>query len=256
MTTRRQFLRVSAAGIGLVSLSGAAPRVLCAAADCAPRARGENVLVVVQLTGGNDGLNTLVPYGDPAYYANRFTLAIGRDQVLKLNDALGLHPSLRGLERLWQAGRLGIVQGVGYPNPNRSHFESMDLWHTAHFAEGRLRRGWLGRYLDQLPAETVLAAIHYGGEEQPLALAAERKLAVSLRSLDALRMEPLPGVSNDRFRQLLSDERDTPNRLLGFVQENAQLAWLTGERLKEVASQTARRSDYPASRLGQKLQVV
>jgi hypothetical protein len=122
----------------------------------------------------------------------------------------------------------------------------MDLWHTPHFAEGRLRRGWLGRYLDQLPAETVLAAIHYGGEEQPLALAAERKLAVSLRSLDALRMEPLPGVSNDRFRQLLSDERDSPNRLLGFVQENAQLAWLTGERLKEVASQTARRSDYPS----------
>ncbi len=255
MTTRRGFLQV-ASGTALVSLSGLAPRVLHAAAQQTGQRDGENILVVVQLSGGNDGLNTVVPYGDPEYYRNRFTLAIGREQVLRLDDYHGLHPSLRGWEQLWQAGQLAIVQGVGYANPNRSHFESMDLWHTAHLNPERVRRGWLGRYLDQLPIEAVLPAVHYGGEEQPLALAAERKLAVSLRSLDAIRLETLPGLSPADSRQLVTARRDGRHQLLDFVQENAQLAILTGERLRQIAARTAQRTGYPGSRLAQKLQVV
>jgi uncharacterized protein (DUF1501 family) len=105
------------------------------------------ILVALQLSGGNDGINTLVPYGQQSYYDLRPTLAIPADSVLPLTDKVGLHPELTGLKDLFDAGHLAVIQGVGYPNPNRSHFRSMDIWHTARPESFELS-GWLGRYLD------------------------------------------------------------------------------------------------------------
>src|SRR6202030_1011669 len=108
--------------------------------------RDAPVLVVVELDGGNDALNTVVPFADPNYVKLRRKLKLNPKTLVRLNDALGLHPSLRPLDRLLQAGQLAVIPGVGYPNPNRSHFESMAIWHTARFnAEDRKGYGWLGQ---------------------------------------------------------------------------------------------------------------
>src|SRR5579864_3106671 len=122
--------------------------IAAAAADSPNATPTDRILVLVQLAGGNDGLNTLIPYADGAYHDARPTLR--QDQgVLTLNPQLGLHPNLKGLKASWDAGQLAIVQGVGYPNPNLSHFASMSVWETAN-VQGGIGDGWLGRYLNYL----------------------------------------------------------------------------------------------------------
>jgi len=104
--------------------------------------------VIVQLAGGNDGLNTLVPFEDADYYRIRPTLAIPKDQALRVGDTQGLHPACGALHGLFQGGKLAVVQNVGYPNPNRSHFRSTEIWETASSSGDFLQTGWIGRYLD------------------------------------------------------------------------------------------------------------
>lgn len=111
-------------------------------------AAGGKVLVVVQLSGGNDGLNTVIPYRNDIYYRGRPQLGIPRSEALALNDELGLHPALKGLKSLYDDGLLGVLNAVGYPNPDRSHFRSMDIWQSASGADKVIPTGWIGRYLD------------------------------------------------------------------------------------------------------------
>jgi len=105
-------------------------------------------LVVIQLSGGNDGLNTVIPYGMDEYYQNRSVLGIAQNDLLKIDDTFGLHSKLKGLHHLQQKGWLSIINSVGYPNPNRSHFRSMDIWQTASDSNQYKQTGWLGNYLD------------------------------------------------------------------------------------------------------------
>jgi uncharacterized protein (DUF1501 family) len=121
------------------------------------------VLVVVQLNGGNDGLNTVVPYGDSLYYDSRPAIRIKEDDVLHLNDQIGLHPSMGALKSFYDAGRMAVVQGVGYPNPDRSHFRSMDIWHTAEPDE-LAEDGWLGKTMHDLDpkGENPLLGVNVG----------------------------------------------------------------------------------------------
>lgn len=105
-------------------------------------------LIVVQFSGGNDGLNTVVPHGNDIYYQKRPQIAIPKTEVVKLGDELGLHPALQPLQALWDEGYVNIINSVGYPNPDHSHFRSMDIWHTASESNEYLSTGWLGRYLD------------------------------------------------------------------------------------------------------------
>ncbi len=110
--------------------------------------KGNKVLVVLQLSGGNDGLNTVIPYRNDLYYKNRPNLAINKNDAVGLTDDIGLHPELAALANLYQEGNMSILNNVGYPNPDRSHFRSMDIWHTAANSNEYLTTGWLGRYLD------------------------------------------------------------------------------------------------------------
>ena len=105
-------------------------------------------VIVIQLSGGNDGLNTVVPYRNDHYYKLRPGLAIPADQVLKTSDELGFHPALSGMKGLYDQGYLAVLNNVGYPNPDRSHFRSMDIWQTASDSDTYLDSGWIGRYLD------------------------------------------------------------------------------------------------------------
>ncbi|MFB3119586.1 MAG: DUF1501 domain-containing protein, partial [Stenotrophomonas maltophilia] len=130
------------------------------------------VLVVLQLSGGNDILNTLVPYTNPLYYDNRPNVRIPEDQVLPINDTLGFNPNMAPLKRLYDEGKVAVIQGVGYPTPNRSHFRSMDIWHTCE-PEKMADEGWLGRAIRDLDPnkENVLTGVNFG-RGLPKALAA------------------------------------------------------------------------------------
>lgn len=110
--------------------------------------RSGKILIVLQLSGGNDGLNTIIPHGNDVYYQQRPSLAIPANEVITLTDELGLHPALAPLQKLYDAGELSVVNSVGYPNPDRSHFRSMDIWQSGSGAEATWHTGWLGRYLD------------------------------------------------------------------------------------------------------------
>ena len=127
MTHRRDFLKASLAGTGLVTWGLSVPHFLTRTAAAAGKATKDNILVIVELTGGNDGLNTVVPYADDNYAKVRTVLRLPTAQIKKLNDKLGLHPSMEGLAGIWEDQSLCVVQGVGYPNPSQSHFRSMDI---------------------------------------------------------------------------------------------------------------------------------
>ncbi|MGC4809501.1 DUF1501 domain-containing protein [Micromonospora sp. DT228] len=155
--TRRRFLLTSGVvGAGALAAGAGAYRLrdlLDTSGDRDPQAR---TLVLVTLYGGNDGLNTVIPYADPAYRAARPELAYPDSEVLRLDDGFGLNPALAGLHRRWSDGGLAIVRGVGYPKPDRSHFRSMDIWHTAQ-PDRPGNTGWLGRWLDSAGGDPRLA---------------------------------------------------------------------------------------------------
>ncbi len=168
-STRREFLQLGAKGVGLLAFSRFAPQFLVQSTLAAPRPeKDRRILVLVQLAGGNDGLNTVVPYADPAYHALRPTLALKEKDVLRLDERLGLHPSLAACHALLQDGRLGIVQNVGYPNPNRSHFRSTEIWETASASDESLSTGWIGRFLDNACAGPDLPA--FAADKEPDAI--------------------------------------------------------------------------------------
>lgn len=162
----------------LIAVGLAAPKWLSSVAHAEMLTRatggksGDTVLVVCQLSGGNDGLNTLVPYADKRYYDLRPSVGIGEDKVLKLTDNLGLHPSLNGLQELFNQKKVAIIQNVGYPQPNRSHFKSMEIWQSASVDGKMARYGWLGRHFDAQAGRNPLNPVVALGlsTEKPLAL--------------------------------------------------------------------------------------
>src|SRR5215471_17508749 len=143
MHSRRDFLKRAS----LVALAPVVPAFLARAARAAVPDRDGRILVVVQLDGGNDGINTVVPFADEGYAKCRRALRLPKEQMVKVDDGVGLNPAMGEAGRLLESGRLAIVQAVGYPNPNRSHFESMAIWHTARAAPKADTPGWLTRYL-------------------------------------------------------------------------------------------------------------
>ncbi|MBF9128633.1 DUF1501 domain-containing protein [Plantactinospora sp. S1510] len=155
--TRRKFLIASGVtGAGALA-AGATAYGLSDLFDTAgDRDQDSRTLVLVTLYGGNDGLNTVVPYADPAYHDARPELAYSAEEVKRLDDRVGLNPALTGLHGLFTAGRLAIVRGVGYPTPDRSHFRSMDIWQTAR-PDRPEHTGWLGRWLDGAGGDPRLA---------------------------------------------------------------------------------------------------
>jgi len=141
---RRDFIKQSSLASSLFFV----PSFVKAFETATKNVLGYKKLVIIQLSGGNDGLNTIVPYTNDIYYNNRPALAISKSNILKINDELGFHNKLAPLKNLYEKGYLSIINNVGYPNPNRSHFRSTDIWHTASDSNVYSNTGWLGRYID------------------------------------------------------------------------------------------------------------
>src|SRR5262245_59320604 len=235
--SRRQFLKTAS----LVALGSSVPAFLSKTAAQAPTAdrpgARDTILVVVQLTGGNDGLNTVIPFRDDNYRRLRPTLAQPQDQVRRITDDIGLHPEMRALGDLHQDNSLCIVQGVGYPNPSQSHFRSMDIWQAGSMARD-LQEGWIGKALRMAPPGSVTtlgaASFHLANnnEASPLALTGAPVRVPSIRTLEdfQLRVEGASGADGRQQRQVIEQQAASASGqsdLLDFVRRTATNTYAT-----------------------------
>jgi len=222
----------------------------------------DRILVVIQLSGGNDGLNTIVPYRDELYAKARPKLGIPSSDVIKLTEELGLHPSLRAIENQFSENRFSIIQGVGYPSPNRSHFESMDIWHSCHPKKDRSQSGWLGRWITEQNAHPTSdsTAIHIGSDTLPLACQERGVQVPSLASLEQMRLKSKIRQGSDsdlRSKHMESDRgRSEAASLLDFVSTSTVAALEVSQRLEKILAQPDATGDFPKTGLGEKLRAV
>jgi uncharacterized protein (DUF1501 family) len=260
-TTRREFIQLGARGLGLLAFSRFAPSFIVeSVAAGAPRAeKDRTILVLVQLAGGNDGLNTVVPYADPNYRRLRPTLGLGKDQLVMLDDTLALNAACAPLHRLLQDGKLGIVQNVGYPNPNRSHFRSTEIWETASESSQFLATGWLGRYFDNtcagLPSRDP-CGVNFSHEVPQSFLAAQDHPTFSFlpngrggrgsRENLALLESLLQATAPD------GHEHDNA----GYLRHTMMDALVTEKRFQEFLSAYRPGTEYPASSFANSLRNV
>src|SRR5262249_20409596 len=191
LTTRRDFLGTAAAS-GVLAWGATVPtflgRTALAAGPPGRKGAKDTILVVVELTGGNDGLNTVVPFKDPEYAKLRPTLKLPAAQLKKVNDELGLHPAMTGFAELLEDGALCVVQGVGYPNPSQSHFRSMDIWQAGSLAE-KLTEGWLGKALKKMPGGTQSFHLKSANNSSPLALDGAPMRVPSIATLQEFELQ-------------------------------------------------------------------
>jgi uncharacterized protein (DUF1501 family) len=247
-STRREFLK---GGLTILSAAPTIPAFLSRAAFAMAENRPEvdrRVLVVIQLAGGNDGLNTVAPIGNDAYYRLRPRIAIPARDAIRIEDGVGLHPQLGGFASMLDQGNLTIIQGVGYPNPNRSHFKSTDIWSTGD-PRGRFKTGWLGRYFDNCcvgeDQTTRDLAISFSNE-LPLAMQGSKYLATTFQGP---QMYQWLNPRNDRWAREAFEafnaapgESDPPS--IAFLRRTALDAKISSEQLRR-AAKGDRPPDYP-----------
>lgn len=235
LLNRRDFLH----RVAVFSAAGMAPRFLMAASADEVNAiegfKDDRVLVVVQLGGGNDGLNTVVPHGLDDYYRARPKLGLKGDEILRLNDELALNSKLTDLMRLYDDGKLGIVQGVGYPNPDRSHFRSMEIWQTASESDEYLSRGWIGRYFDNCceGAPRPQAGVAIG--DRPQAFDGEKGIGISTTDPGKFGWQPGKGADMTAAFNALNHEAPAGSPVLDFLQHTATNAIMSSKEVQEAA---------------------
>lgn len=282
--TRREFLRRS---LFFLATSCSAPFFLTrtvlaldsaranAATTSLPGMPDDRILIVIQMGGGNDGLNTVVPYTMDEYYRVRSTIGIAKDKVLKINDTVGLHPNLGKLKGLYDNGQMAIIQAVGYPNPDRSHFRSMEIWHTADPRTKTIAYGWLGRYLDNTcpgcdPRTNRINPMGAIGlnSYMPIALKSQRGLSIALDNPDSFRWTPLEQEGHDaknatatfeKLNHIVTASLDNPQiARLDFLSRVAMNAELSSDRIHEIVKKYkgAGAKMYPNTGLGRQLQTV
>ena len=270
MFNRRQFLTRTLQGSSLVALGSVVPEFLVNTARAAEKDK-DTVLVVIEMNGGNDGLNTVIPYNDDLYHKYRPTLRHKKDQVVVLNDQLGLNPGMNGFRSLWEQGQLAVVQGVGYPNPDRSHFESMDIWQTAD-PRRNIGTGWLGRSVNELQsAGGFVPILHIGSDRLPVAVQGTPGGAVSINNRQPFKLDLGGGtVAQQKARRKLLEELSAPDRddgaddILQFVRLRQLRTMTSVERLQELLSKQRMRPNtlfgpngpYPPNSLPMQLQLV
>jgi len=252
MLSRRELLKTAS----LLSFSPLAPGMLARAAQAAGAEPDARVLVVIQLDGGNDGLNTVVPYGNDEYGRNRNRLRLDPNRLHKIDAHVGLHPSMRAAKELFDEGQLAIVQGVGYPNPDRSHFRSMRIWQTARFDEQEHDSyGWLGRALDWEAAQRSQSdfanAIYVGDQETPVALWGRRSAALALTRADDLKLERKTALKQAGLAPAADESLEQ------FVTRHVLSAYAAADQFSARQPETkSGGSEYPDSELATRLRLA
>ncbi|HET6204894.1 MAG TPA: DUF1501 domain-containing protein [Planctomycetota bacterium] len=266
MLDRRSFLQQGAsAAIGSPLAWCAAPRLLRALLGERALRSGsgstENALVVLRLRGGNDGLNTVVPFEDDAYHRARPTLRAAAKGAIRIDDRLGLNPEMKALRPLLESGRLALVPTAGYPKPSRSHFRAMDVWESALPDREHVSTGWLGRALDASRdlSGGSLPAASLGDPELPLSLWGERGRAAAILSLETYRLAPRTGPGAAACRSLLAGlqgEARPEGTDLAFVAAAMRAAFASAESLERATTDAGGSAAYPATDLGRDLRAA
>ncbi len=260
MLNRRNFIK---GGLQVAAYAQLGPQ-LFSAPSARTAAADERILVVLQLTGGNDGIGTLLPTGQDAWYRARPTLSRVAEGAHELESGFALHPSLGGLSQAFGEGRAAAVHSVGYENPDRSHFRSMEIWHTGLVpavtrgespAKGGL--GWLGRAAVQLAGRhrTEPTAVHIGSGPTPLSLRTPDAQAPSLSRVEDLRLEGLDDDERARLALLAQARSARPGSDLRFLRDTARQAADLSDRLDAAANRSSA-ADWPATDLGRRLQLT
>lgn len=224
--------------------------------------RKDPVLVVVQLSGGNDFMNTVVPYGNPLYYDHRKTVAIAEENLLRIDNRHGLNPALTRIKEMYDAGNVAIVAGVGYPQPDRSHFRSMDIWHTAE-PEKVVSEGWLGRVIRELDPQkqNVCTGVSFG-QGLPRAMYLGGVPAISVRDLESYGLltnmsgEDKRRAVNVFTRMYMPVEFDEASMILGQIGQTGVDALAGVEMLKPVPAQYSSSIEYAGDTLSQSLRGI
>lgn len=278
--TRRQFLRTGVLGGAVawtlpVFLENTFLALDATAADSLVQTatgRDAPILVVLQMAGGNDGLNTVIPFADDAYRAARPKLGIPGDKALKLNDQMALHSRLSGLRGLYDDGHLAVIQGVGYPNPNRSHFRSTDIWQTASDAQKVESDGWIGRYFDACcPGADPTVGVSLG-TEAPLAFNSDTPTGITLSTPEQFQFLSTnasdPEGTRELFRDLSDDEQagasvgslpgqaPSGGHVLDFLQRTSLDAQVSSDKILEITRKSKSSASYPGSKLAKDLNLV
>jgi uncharacterized protein (DUF1501 family) len=250
MLNRRDFLARSLKTSTLLACAPAVPQFLAATAHAAEQDKDGSVLVVLEMGGGNDGLNTVVPFNDDLYHKARPTLRLGKKDVIKINDQIGLHNAMSGLQPMINDGHLAIVQGVGYPNPDRSHFESMDIWQSADPSRS-IQTGWLGRAIPSLhDNKGGIPAMQIGPDRQPLALAGGAGGVVTVNQGAPYQLDLGPDEARRTARRKLVEELSSSKAegpdddLLQFVRRRQVQTYTTLDKLKDVL-ESAKKETQP-----------
>lgn len=258
MLTRRRFLTKSivvvSTGIALPPLFAMAVHAAVNNPSLAPEFKNR-VLVIVQMAGGNDGLNTVIPFGDGRYHDVRPGIQIGEGMVLPIADGVGLHPSMGRMKELWDQGSLAVVQGTGYPNPNLSHFRSMEIWQTGS-PEETARTGWVGRYFQRvLDEEGHLLDGLSVGNTAPLVMRAPDADVAAVPSLQGYKVQgdpSFPGDADPRVEALLNLYASYPSSApyAAVLSSAADLAYRSTQELERAAGAYQPAVEYPQTPLG------
>src|SRR4030095_8710812 len=246
---RRQFLQLGS----LATASFMVPKFLKAFERVDRVPPGNKVMVILQLSGGNDGLNTIIPVRNDIYYRERTRLGIEKGSSLILTDEVGLHPALTGLKELYDDGSLGILNNVGYPNPDRSHFRSMDIWQTGSGSDEYITTGWVGRYLD---------AQCHGCDKPTYALEIDDVLSLALKGQNAKAIamkdpKRLFGTSNEKFfKDVLKNHRDNSEETVDYLYKTLSETLSSANYIFEQSRAHPSTTEYPKTELGNGLKTI
>jgi len=263
MLNRRAFLARTLQGSSLLALGGVVPQFLANTARAAEVGK-DSVLVVIEMTGGNDGLNTVIPYADDIYQKARPTLRFAKEKVIKVDDYIGLHPAMKAFGTMLQNQSLAIVQGVGYPNPDRSHFESMDVWQSADPLR-KVGTGWIGRSTTDLQDKKGnVPVVQLGPNRLPLALQGSSAGVVSINNEQAYILDLGKGDAERKQarRKLIQDLAEPEpagkaDDLLQFIQRRQIQTYSTLDRLRDILKEDKKADqNVPATPLGQKMALI
>ena len=247
MLNRRKFLKQSA----LVSLAPMVPAFVSQTAFAAKAEKDQRILVVIELEGGNDGLNTVIPFADDHYAKYRKLLRVEKKDIIKLNDSIGLHPAMKAAGELFDEERLAVIPGVGYPNPSRSHFRSQAIWHSARLnAEDHNGHGWLGRSCDQTrePERTIPDAVFVGDGTIPSAIIGRRTNSIALNNEKELKLAS--GLDSPVGQNDADD-------LSAFVQNTVSASYDAAKRFAESKDNISSGDEgYPNFGLAKKLRLL
>jgi uncharacterized protein (DUF1501 family) len=285
LQTRREFLRTTVLGSALswtvpAFLANTFAALHADAADSATQiisGKDSTILVVLQMAGGNDGLNTVVPYTNDFYHKARPKIGFSPQQILNLNGEIGFHGAMTGFKELYDSGNLAVVQGVGYPNPNRSHFRSTEIWQTASDSDKIEKYGWLGRYFDNCCSGADPAIGVTIGNQLPESFFAKTPTGICFNNPQNYRFMANGEATEESYKKLNEVEMSSPapdensggsigalaagmpmqgGKAVDFIERTSLDAMHSSDEVRSIAARVQNQATYPGSQLGNSLKLV